>query len=759
MERSIAPGAEMKDVFISYSNKDSELARKLRDCVEREGHSCWMAPDDIKGPKTYAEQILEGIRGSRAMIVVVSDSANTSGHVPREVSLASEGDTPILPVRVEDVLPTGALEYLLQLRHWVDAFPGPIEDHVDSLKEAIDAVLQQGGDGSVLASEQDEAAPSSGAAWHEYLEMLSSDESSTAWRLHDPVLGRDISVRELHVPEGMSPEETSAQWGHIEREIARAVSVKHANVGEVYGAWRIDDRFMISSELLEGETLETMLRRGPLPEKTAFALVMQIASAVSYTHGKGVPHAGIRPSNVFLTPEGTARLAGGSVAFSPGVAPERHSEQLTAVDPTGSPGYLAPEQLRGSPPSELADEFGLAVLAYEMLTGRNPFGSIADGDENEILRRTLTEPMPGVAASGIDFPQAEAVDGVLARASEKDPAKRYPSVADFGSALREAWTTPKPVAAVPEAMAAPVVAAAAAAAAAPVPAVAVAPLAGAVPTAAPVPVAAVASVPEDLDATPELDDAAFQDSEDGTVPTPEAIPGTSRRARTVLVASIASVAVIGLIAAGFFGLRGSLGGASESTEESPAGPTGAELLDSAGKALEDRHYSVATSMATAAFRLDPSLEASATWVIDEVERLEEIALVEPAAARAFADHKWSAAATAYARLVKLDPDDPTFKKRLAEATRQSELLRLYSLGKKHEKAHAWSKAKRAYEQVVAKDKKYKDAAERLARVKAALSPPASSGGGGSGGGSSGGGSTRSPTPKKPSSPPPGGEEL
>ncbi len=766
-------GAVMKDVFISYSSKDSDLAREIRACVEREGHSCWMAPDDIKGRKTFAEQILEAIRVSRAMIVVISSGANASDHMPREVSLASDANTPILPVRVEDVLPSGALQYLLQLRHWVDAFPGPIEDHVESLKEAIDAVLQEGDDGSAVGSGQAEVASSPAAApWLEYLGVLSTDASSTLWRAHDTMLGRDIVVKELHVPEDMSPEEASLQWERIDSEVTKAAALKHPNVGEVYGAWRTGDRFMISAELLQGETLESRLSLGPLATKTTLGLLLQIASAVSYSHRKGVAHAGVRPWNVFLTPEGSVRLAGGGVSFSPQVAQVRDGPRPVTVDPMGSAGYVAPEQLQGRLPDELADEFSLAVLANEMLTGQNPFGARTGADEDEIVRRTLEEALPRIAGSVSEFPQAAAVDEVLSRASAKDPARRYPSVAEFWTALREAWSADAPV------MAPQVVAAAAAVAAtAPAEAAATAAVAAPVesedataPAAAPVATATIAAAlpvvkPVAHEGQPveasRFDSAAvspaetveFAEASSADYPaepdtTADTSPRMSRRARTVLIGGAAGVVTIGLLVAASFALgRGGGFAPTEKPPETPVeavqGPTADELLDSASEALASGEYSVATSEAAAALKMDATVEASATAVITEAKKLSEVARLKPAAETAYAKKQWSEAVTAYARLVKLDPENKTFKKRLSTARLQVELYRLYSLGRKYERARSWSKAKRTYEKVLAKDKKYRDTAKRLARVKAALNPPSassgsSSGGSGSGGSSSGG---------------------
>jgi len=132
-----------RDLFISHSSADSAVAQSLRGAFEAAGYSCWMAPDDIKGPKTWAEQILEAIEGCKVLVLVLSTVANASPHVSREVELAFAKGKPVLPVRVENVKPAGALQYLLALIQYVDAFPPPLDSHRDRVYQTLAAVLDQ----------------------------------------------------------------------------------------------------------------------------------------------------------------------------------------------------------------------------------------------------------------------------------------------------------------------------------------------------------------------------------------------------------------------------------------------------------------------------------------------------------------------------------------------------------------------------------------------------------------------------------------
>jgi hypothetical protein len=130
------------DVFISYGSDDVALARELRRHLEAGDYSCWMAPDDVSGPKSWAEQIVDAIGSSKVMLVLISATSNQSSHVSKEVDLALGAGIAVLPVRVEDVAPSGALQYLLALAQWIDAFPGGLGPHADEVRRRVAAIIE-----------------------------------------------------------------------------------------------------------------------------------------------------------------------------------------------------------------------------------------------------------------------------------------------------------------------------------------------------------------------------------------------------------------------------------------------------------------------------------------------------------------------------------------------------------------------------------------------------------------------------------------
>ena len=129
------------DIFVSYSQPDREAVFALVQRLEARGISVWIAPRDVSPAADWAAEIIDAISSARLMVLVFSGSSNDSGQVRREVERAVHKQLPILPFRIEDVLPSKSLEYFLSAQHWMDAFPPPLEPHIDRLCEHLDATL------------------------------------------------------------------------------------------------------------------------------------------------------------------------------------------------------------------------------------------------------------------------------------------------------------------------------------------------------------------------------------------------------------------------------------------------------------------------------------------------------------------------------------------------------------------------------------------------------------------------------------------
>jgi adenylate cyclase len=138
------------DVFLSHAAADRAAALAVLDGLERAGIRCWIAPRDVPAGSEYGQQIVDAVKGCRVFLVIFSSNANSSPHVRREVERAVSSDRSIVPFRIENITPTGAMEYCLGGTHWFDALTAPLDPHVANLVTTVRRLLGPGtaaGDG------------------------------------------------------------------------------------------------------------------------------------------------------------------------------------------------------------------------------------------------------------------------------------------------------------------------------------------------------------------------------------------------------------------------------------------------------------------------------------------------------------------------------------------------------------------------------------------------------------------------------------
>ena len=133
------------DVFISYSSRDKTTADAVCAVLESRDIRCWVAPRDILPGVEYAEALVDALHQSRLMVLVFSSGSNQSPHVLREVERAVSQGIPILPLRIEDVPPSRAMEYYIASRHWLDALTPPLERHLEQLAQTAKLLLTNRG--------------------------------------------------------------------------------------------------------------------------------------------------------------------------------------------------------------------------------------------------------------------------------------------------------------------------------------------------------------------------------------------------------------------------------------------------------------------------------------------------------------------------------------------------------------------------------------------------------------------------------------
>jgi hypothetical protein len=133
----------LHEVFVSYSSRDKPVADAIVARLEQAGIRCWVAPRDVLPGMNWAHAIVEAIGSTRLMVVVLSGEANRSPQVLREVERAIATGAVVIPFRVEAVEPTDAMAYYLASEHWLDALTPPLDDHIATLAQVVEAFLER----------------------------------------------------------------------------------------------------------------------------------------------------------------------------------------------------------------------------------------------------------------------------------------------------------------------------------------------------------------------------------------------------------------------------------------------------------------------------------------------------------------------------------------------------------------------------------------------------------------------------------------
>ena len=240
------------------------------------------------------------------------------------------------------------------------------------------------------------------------------------YRADDLKLGQPVALKFL-------PERLAAEPSFLDRfygEVRHARQVSHPNVCRVYDVGEIDGRHFLSMEYVDGEDLASLLRRiGRLGGERAIEIAREIVGGLAAAHDKGVLHRDLKPGNVMIDGRGRAKITDFGLAV--GVEEDRGGHEVS-----GTPAYMAPEQLAGKGSSVQSDLYALGLVLYELFTGRRAFeaASLAEW-RNKHAREPPTA--PSTVTPGLDA----AVERAILRCLEKDPARRPRSAAAVAAAL------------------------------------------------------------------------------------------------------------------------------------------------------------------------------------------------------------------------------------------------------------------------------------------------------------------------------------
>jgi predicted Ser/Thr protein kinase len=241
-------------------------------------------------------------------------------------------------------------------------------------------------------------------------------------------LARELSLNRLValkvLPKRSMQETSSAE--RFEQEATIAASLDHPNIIPIHRFGRTSRCHWYTMKYIRGRSLDELLRDvGPLTLHDCFGLVEQMAGALFYAHRRDVIHRDMKPANVMLDENGWAYVCDFGVAKALG------NPRLTQTGGTlGTPLYMSPEQLYGKPLDGRSDQYSLAVLTFELLTGRNPFAADSVG---EIVQKHCSDGPPMIRVSRPDLPAR--VSEALTRALQKRPEDRFDDVIGFLSAM------------------------------------------------------------------------------------------------------------------------------------------------------------------------------------------------------------------------------------------------------------------------------------------------------------------------------------
>src|SRR5450432_2485740 len=286
---------------------------------------------------------------------------------------------------------------------------------------------------------------------YEIVSLIGAGGMGEVYRARDANLNRDVAVKVL-----LNLSTDPQRLHRFEQEARAAGSINHPNILAVYHMGTYEGAPYLVSELLEGETLRPIVKRGPLPLRKVIDYGVQIANGLQAAHEKGIVHRDLKPENVFLTRDGRIKILDFGLAKL--TQPEGSefgamSVTASATEPgvvMGTVGYMSPEQVRGERVDLRTDIFAFGAMLYEMLTGKPAF---QQATATESMTAILRDDPPDILDLVPSLPMG--IQRVLHRCIEKVPEQRFHSAADLAFALSSAADSalsgPRPAMVIPPA--------------------------------------------------------------------------------------------------------------------------------------------------------------------------------------------------------------------------------------------------------------------------------------------------------------------
>ncbi len=267
---------------------------------------------------------------------------------------------------------------------------------------------------------------------YEILDLLGKGGMGEVYLAKDNSLGRQVALKVLAEVLGAG----SVRIERFEREARTLATINHPNIVTIYTVEEDDGVRFLTMELVNGQSLDRLIRDCGLPLKTFFELSIPTADALAAAHDKGIIHRDLKPANIMVDDESRVKV------LDFGLAKLREPQAIESVEATsalteegkmlGTVPYMAPEQVQGKPVDNRSDIFSLGVTLYEMATGRRPFAGKTSAElMSSILRDTPTP----VAELNPDLPHQ--LERIIGRCLEKNPRRRFQTALDVRNELEE----------------------------------------------------------------------------------------------------------------------------------------------------------------------------------------------------------------------------------------------------------------------------------------------------------------------------------
>ncbi|HDT14193.1 MAG TPA: zinc-ribbon domain-containing protein [Candidatus Aminicenantes bacterium] len=270
------------------------------------------------------------------------------------------------------------------------------------------------------------------AGKYKILEEIGRGGMGVVYKAEDTRLDRTVALKFL--PQELTRDEEAR--ARFIQEAKAAAALEHPNICTVYEVDEAEGRIFISMAFIQGQSLKDKLRGGPLDIEEAKAIALQVAEGLREAHEKGIVHRDIKPANIMVTDKGQAKI------MDFGLAKLSWGADLTKPAMIlGTAAYMSPEQAKGEPVDRRTDIWSFGATLYEMLTGERPFRK---GQERALIYAVLNEDPEPMREARPEIPRA--LERIVLKALEKDPAKRYPNNDEMLEDLEKADRSSAPAA-------------------------------------------------------------------------------------------------------------------------------------------------------------------------------------------------------------------------------------------------------------------------------------------------------------------------